>query len=74
MMKIPPAKDFGGTTDIPKNITRDNWLQRMNNIDCVGCHQLGQEVDAHDPGAVRQVQLRRGGLDPPHRRPASPAR
>ena len=43
MMKIPPAKDFGGTTDIPKNITRDTWIQRMNNIDCVGCHQLGQE-------------------------------
>ena len=43
MMKIPPAKDFGGHTDIPKNITRDTWLQRMNNVDCVGCHQLGQE-------------------------------
>ena len=44
MMKIPPAKDFGGHTDIPKNITRDIWLQRMNNVDCVGCHQLGQEA------------------------------
>ncbi len=43
MMKIPPAKDFGGSTDIPKNITRETWLQRMNNVDCVGCHQLGQE-------------------------------
>jgi hypothetical protein len=42
MMKIPPAKDFGGHTDIPKNITRDTWLQRMNNVDCIGCHQLGQ--------------------------------
>jgi hypothetical protein len=43
MMKIPPAKDFGGSTDIPKNITQDIWRQRMNNVDCVGCHQLGQE-------------------------------
>ena len=24
MMKIPPEKDFGGATDIPKNITRDD--------------------------------------------------
>src|SRR5688572_8933339 len=29
MMKIPPAKDFGGSTDIPKNITQQTWLQRM---------------------------------------------
>lgn len=44
MMKIPPAKDFGGSTDIPKNITQDVWRQRMGNVDCVGCHQLGQEA------------------------------
>lgn len=43
MMKIPPAGDFGGATDIPKNITRDAWLKQMNNVDCIGCHQLGQE-------------------------------
>ena len=43
MMKIPPAKDFGGHTDIPKSITQDIWRQRMNNVDCVGCHHLGQE-------------------------------
>ena len=29
MLKIPPAKDFGGSTDIPKNITQDNWLRQM---------------------------------------------
>src|SRR6266516_1321020 len=39
LMKIPPAKDFGGTTDIPKEITQDSWRQRMNNVDCIGCHQ-----------------------------------
>jgi hypothetical protein len=43
MMKIPPASDFGGHTDIPQNITRQTWIQRMNNTDCIGCHQLGQE-------------------------------
>ena len=44
MMKIPPASDFGGSTDIPKNITRDRWLKQMNNVDCIGCHQIGQEA------------------------------
>ena len=43
MMKLPPAKDFGGSSDIPKNITLETWRQRMNNVDCIGCHQLGQE-------------------------------
>jgi len=43
MLKIPPAKDFGGSSAIPKNITRENWLRQMNNVDCIGCHQLGQE-------------------------------
>ena len=44
MMKLPPAKDFGGSSEIPKDITLDTWRQRMNNVDCVGCHQLGQEA------------------------------
>ena len=44
MLKIPPAGDFGGSTDIPKNITRENWLRQMNNVDCIGCHQIGQEA------------------------------
>jgi len=43
MMKLPPASDFGGSSDIPKNITLDTWRMRMNNVDCIGCHQLGQE-------------------------------
>ena len=43
MMKLPPDKDFGGHADIPKGVTRDVWRMRMNNVDCVGCHQLGQE-------------------------------
>src|SRR5216110_2389223 len=44
MMKIPPASDFGGSIEIPKNITQETWRQRMNNVDCIGCHQLGQEA------------------------------
>src|SRR5688572_15763413 len=43
MLKLPPAKDFGGTSDIPKNVSQDLWRQRMGNVDCIGCHQLGQE-------------------------------
>src|SRR6266850_947289 len=50
MMKIPPAKDFGGSTDIPKEITQDIWRLRMNNVDCIGCHQLGQEATRTIPG------------------------
>jgi hypothetical protein len=43
MMKIPPASDFGGSSAIPGKITQDDWLRQMNNVDCIGCHQLGQE-------------------------------
>jgi hypothetical protein len=43
MMRMPPASDFGGSTEIPKEITRETWRQRMGNVDCIGCHQLGQE-------------------------------
>jgi hypothetical protein len=43
MMQMPPEQDFGGSTEIPKNITRETWRQRMGNVDCIGCHQLGQE-------------------------------
>ncbi|MGA9053586.1 MAG: carboxypeptidase regulatory-like domain-containing protein, partial [Pseudolabrys sp.] len=52
MLKIPPAADFGGATDIPKNITQDNWLRQMNNVDCIGCHQLGQEATRTIPAAL----------------------
>jgi hypothetical protein len=51
LLKIPPARDFGGTTDIPKEITLETWRQRMNNVDCVGCHQLGQESTRTIPAA-----------------------
>ncbi len=56
MMKMPPAKDFGGSTDIPKEITQDIWRQRMNNVDCIGCHQLGQESTRTIPGAFGEFK------------------
>src|SRR5438132_1333206 len=56
MMKIPPAKDFGGTTDIPKNVTQELWRQRMNNVDCIGCHQLGQESTRTIPAALGEFK------------------
>ncbi len=52
MMRIPPAKDFGGTTNIPKEVTQDIWRRRMNNTDCIGCHQLGQLSTRTIPGAL----------------------
>jgi streptogramin lyase len=67
MLTIPPESEFGGTGDIPKNITRTTWIQRMKNVDCVGCHQLGQEAtrtipaqfgqfDTHADAWVRRVR------------------
>jgi hypothetical protein len=56
MMKIPPASEFGGSTEIPKNVTQDTWLQRMNNVDCVGCHQLGQEATRTVPAQFGQFK------------------
>ena len=38
MMKIPPA------SELPQGVTLLKWRQRLNNVDCVGCHQLGQEA------------------------------
>ena len=43
LMKIPPASDFGGKSAIPEKLTQNDWLKQMNNVDCIGCHQLGQE-------------------------------
>lgn len=51
MLKMPPAKDFGGTSDIPKNISLELWRRRFNNTDCIGCHQIGQEATRTVPAA-----------------------
>ena len=51
MMKIPPAGDFGGKSEIPEKLTRTDWLKQMKNIGCIGCHQLGQEATRTIPAA-----------------------
>ena len=72
MLKIPPASDFGGSTDIPKNITQDNWLRQMNNVDCIGCHQLGQEATRMVPASLGKFEFRRRSMAAPH--PVGPIR
>jgi hypothetical protein len=52
MMKIPPESEFGGKGAIPGGVTRDLWILRMKNVDCVGCHQLGQESTRTIPAAL----------------------
>ncbi len=72
MMKIPPSSDFGGHTDIPKNITLPRYLNVMKNNGCVGCHQLGQlstrtipkafgEFGNHSEAWMRRVQSGQSG-------------
>jgi hypothetical protein len=72
MMKLPPETDFGGHGDIPKGITRDIWRMRMGNVDCAGCHQLGQastrtvpaQFGKFDSGAeawMRRIQAGQSG-------------
>jgi hypothetical protein len=56
MLKFPPAKDFGGSSDIPKEITRETWRHRMGNVDCIGCHQLGQESTRTIPAQLGEFK------------------
>jgi hypothetical protein len=56
MLKIPPASEFGGKGTIPEKITRTDWLRQMNNGDCIGCHQLGQESTRTIPAALGQFK------------------
>src|SRR5215475_7209681 len=51
MMKIPPAGEFGGKSDIPAKLTQTDWLKMMKNLGCIGCHQLGQEATRTIPEA-----------------------
>jgi hypothetical protein len=56
MLEMPPAKDFGGATNIPKEVTQEIWRRRMNNTDCVGCHALGQESTRTIPAALGEFK------------------
>src|SRR5437667_387618 len=48
--------DIGGVSYIPKNITRENWLRQMNNVDCIDCHQLGQQATRTIPAAFGEFK------------------
>jgi hypothetical protein len=56
MLKIPPASEFGGSSNIPKEVTQDLWRIRMNNTDCIGCHQLGQLSTRTIPAALGEFE------------------
>src|SRR4030088_1626574 len=72
MMKIPPASEFGGKSDIPEKLTQTDWLKQMKNIGCIGCHQIGQEAtrtipadfgkfDSGEAAWMRRVQSGQSG-------------
>ncbi|MFM1816390.1 MAG: hypothetical protein RLZ98_3085 [Pseudomonadota bacterium] len=52
MLKIPPASDFGGKSDIPAKIDLAEWLNGMKNNGCIGCHQLGNKATRTIPEAL----------------------
>src|SRR5262249_30590060 len=72
MLKIPPASEFGGSTAIPAKQTQLDWLRQMNNVDCIGCHQLGQkstrtipaslgDFKSHEEAWMRRIQSGQAG-------------
>ena len=72
MMKIPPAKDFGG---LDRHSEEHHARQLAQADEQHRLHRLPSARpggDPHDPGAVRQVQVRRRRLDAPH--PVRPVR
>jgi hypothetical protein len=56
LMKIPPASEFGGKSAIPAKLTQSDWLKQMNNVDCIGCHQLGQESTRTIPAQLGKFE------------------
>ena len=56
MLKIPGKDQFGGSSDIPKKVTQEEWLRSMKNRDCVGCHQFGQQATRTLPAAFSQFK------------------
>ena len=72
MMKIPEASQFGGASNIPKQVTREQWISVMKNLGCVGCHQMGQlstrtlpaefaAIHPSDQAWIRRVQSGQAG-------------
>jgi hypothetical protein len=56
MMKIPQASQFGGSSNIPKDITQTDWLTVMKNQACIGCHQLGNAATRTVPAALADIK------------------
>jgi hypothetical protein len=52
MLKIPPASDFGGKSNLPPNVTQQQYLTAIKNQQCVNCHQLGQLSTRTIPAAL----------------------
>jgi hypothetical protein len=55
MLQIPEKTLFGGKSDIPANVTQQEWLTTIKNRACVGCHQLGQEATRTIPAAFASL-------------------
>ena len=56
-----------------RSAPRSDWLKQMKNIGCIGCHQLGQALHAHDPGSLREIRVVRKSSGSAACSPASPA-
>ena len=52
MLHIPSADQFGGASNIPKQLTQTEWLNSMKNNGCIGCHQIGQKSTRTIPAAL----------------------
>ena len=55
MLKIPDASQFGAKNDIPDKVTQIDWIRRMKNNGCVGCHQMGTLATRAIPAVFRTV-------------------
>ena len=67
MLKIPPANDFGGRHRYPEGhhpgqLAPPDEQRRLHRLP-----PARPGIDAHDPGSVRRIQVRRGGLGAPRR-------
>jgi hypothetical protein len=64
LLKIPPAKDFGGTTDIPGdypgNLAAAHEQRRLRRLP-----SAWPGIDPHHSGCLWRVQVGRAGLDAP---------
>jgi hypothetical protein len=69
MLKMPPASEFNGKSDIPAGIDLGRWLNATKNNGCIGCHQIGQistrtipkEFGTGVDGWMRRIQSGQAG-------------